>query len=178
MQTPPGALRRKPFTAIRKGLIEHVLTARLQGTAFAVYIWLLMLANHARGTVRTNAGRIAAELGIHPVTARRDLATLRERGYIRYASEPGRRELYEVAIAKYDANFEAIADAGSEQAPLQVPLHERASSSGDVSRSPFPKKKEVRSTTSSAPGDVPTGKYPPGVTPMTLRPTALPEDLR
>ena len=147
MQTPPGALRRKPFTAIRKGLIEHVLTGRLQGTAFGVYIWLHLLANHTRGTVRTNASRIAAELRLHPVTVRRDLVTLRDHGYVRYASARGKRDLYEIEIAKYDRHFEAIAEPGAEQAPLQVPLHERTSSGRRIEQNRSPKNKEVRSTT-------------------------------
>src|SRR5580765_4776861 len=75
--------RRKPFTAIRKGLTEHVLSGRLKGTAFGVYVWLHMQADHRTGTVWTNCGRLAGELGLHPVTLRRDLTALRERGYIR-----------------------------------------------------------------------------------------------
>ena len=147
MQTPPRALRRKPFTAIRKGLIEHVLTGRLQGTAFGVYIWLHLLANHTRGTVRTNASRIAAELRLHPVTVRRDLVTLRDQGYVRYASARGKRDLYEIEIAKYDQNFETIAEPESEQAPLYVPLHERESSGRRIEQNRSAKNKEVRSTT-------------------------------
>ena len=74
MQTVPaansssaGRPRRKPFTAIRKGRAEHVLSGRLRGTAFAVYIWLHMQADHRTGTVRSNAGRLATEIGLHPV---------------------------------------------------------------------------------------------------------------
>ena len=61
----PGrpAGRRKPFIALRKGLTEHVLSGRLTGSAFGVYVWLHLQADHRTGTLRTNAGRLAGELG-------------------------------------------------------------------------------------------------------------------
>ena len=89
----PGrpAGRRKPFIPLRKGLTEHVLSGRLTGSAFGVYVWLHLQADHRTGTLRTNAGRLAGELGMHAAKVRRDLAALRACGYIRYDSEPGRR---------------------------------------------------------------------------------------
>jgi DNA-binding transcriptional ArsR family regulator len=139
--------RRRPFTAIRKGLIAHVLSGRLRGTSFAVYVWLHMQADHTTGIVRTNAGRLAAELGLHPVTVRRDLGALRHNGYVRYESVEGSRQLYEIAIEKYHRNFEDAATAQPEpaQVPLQAPLHERAGTTGNHGRSSAPKNKEVRS---------------------------------
>jgi len=144
--------RRKPFTAIRKGLTEHVLSGRLKGTAFATYVWLHMLADYRTGTVWTNAGRLASELGLHPVTIRRDLAVLRERGYIRYDSAPGSRELYAVIIEKYDCHFERNDASGEQvplhaplQAPLQAPLHERRASARGARQNRAPKNIEVRS---------------------------------
>jgi len=151
MQTVPaansssaGRPRRKPFTAIRKGRAEHVLSGRLRGTAFAVYIWLHMQADRRTGTVRSNAGRLAAKLGLHPVTVRRDVAALREGGYIRYATDPGSRQLYEIAIEKYARNFEGPAGPGAEQVPLQAPLHERAARARKHERIAPPKKIEER----------------------------------
>jgi hypothetical protein len=99
----PPALppKRKPFAAIRKGIIEHVISGRLQGLRFAIYIWLHLLADHTRGTARTNAARVASDLGLHPVTTRRHLAALKRDGYIRYASMTGREQLYEITIEKF-----------------------------------------------------------------------------
>jgi DNA-binding transcriptional ArsR family regulator len=132
VQTPPvSGRRRKPFTAIRKGLMEHVVRGRIRGTAFALYVWLHMQADHTTGTVRTNAGRLSAELGLHPVTVRRDLSALKRTGYITYVSDRGSRQLYEIAIEKYHHHFDDtsrstdLAEQEPLQAPLQVPLHER-----------------------------------------------------
>jgi len=156
MQTVFGAMpssasrpRRKPFTAIRKGLTEHVLSGRLRGTAFAVYVWLHMQADYRTGTVRSNAGRLAAELGLHPVTVRRDLGALRAGGYIRYASAPGSRQLYEIAIEKYERNFEGAGTPGAEQVLLQPPLQERLARARLHERVSLPKKIDGRRTASA-----------------------------
>jgi Fe2+ or Zn2+ uptake regulation protein len=132
--------RRKPFTAIRKGIIEHVLAGRLRGAAFAVYIWLHLQADHRTGTVRTNAARVSSELGFHPVTVRRALASLRDQGYVRYAAEATSRQLYEVAIEKYHAHF---AEAGR-HGRLHGALQERAADGRQRSAIRASKKKEER----------------------------------
>src|SRR5688572_30612646 len=117
--------------------MEHVVCGRIRGTAFAVYVWLHMQADHTTGTVRTNAGRLSAELSLHPVTVRRDLSALKRTGYITYASHLGSRQLYEIAIEKYHHHFDAaapptdLAEQERLQAPLQVPLHERRANHRD-----------------------------------------------
>ena len=127
----PGrpAGRRKPFIALRKGLTEHVLSGRLTGSAFGVYVWLHLQADHRTGTLRTNAGRLAGELGMHAAKVRRDLAALRGCGYIRYDSEPGSRELYVITIEKYDRHFERP-EAGAEPVAVHVEGHVRRTRSG------------------------------------------------
>jgi hypothetical protein len=100
--------RRKPFTAIGKGIIEHVLSGRLRGAGFAVYLWLHLQANRETGTVRTNATRLANELGFHPVIIRRELTVLRRAGYVHYADGAGSHQLYDITI-----ETAALAPAGS-----------------------------------------------------------------
>ena len=87
--SPDVTARRKPFTAIRKGIVEHVLTGRLRGARFAVYIWLHLQADHTTGTVWTNAAKLASETGFYPSTVREVLAGLRRDGYLRYESAEG-----------------------------------------------------------------------------------------
>jgi hypothetical protein len=142
MGTSP-TLRRRPFAAIRKGLVEHVRSGRFNATQLGVYVWLHLLADHTTGTVWTNASVLASELRIHPVTVRRHLAALRRSGYLRYAPTRGAGQLFEIAIEKYDRHFEDQARAlhGS----LQGPLHVRAASSHEGTQNPAPKKKEGRS---------------------------------
>jgi hypothetical protein len=149
---PASAGRRKPFAAIRKGLIEHVMGGRLRGAGFAVYVWLHLQANHAHGTVLTNAQRLATELGFHPVTVRRVLGELRSAGYLRYEADLGRRHLYEIAIEKYHANFATTAHSAGLGGELhrgrQGGLHEQGSSL----RRSLPnglRKKETKSKTST-----------------------------
>ncbi len=142
--TPSATRRRRPFAAIRKGLVEHVRDGRFNATQLGMYVWLHLLADHTTGTVRTNAAVLANELRIHPVTVRRHLAALRRAGYIRYASTR-RAQLYEIAIEKYDRHFEDQARAlhGS----LRGPLHARAANAPGDDENRAPKKKEGRRTT-------------------------------
>jgi hypothetical protein len=129
-----------------------VLSGRLTGSAFGVYVWLHLQADHRTGTLRTNAGRLAGELGMHAAKVRRDLAALRACRYIRYASEPGCRELYVITIEKYDCHFERP-EAGAEPVAVHVEGHvaghvagqERRASARGVSENRAPKNMEVRS---------------------------------
>ena len=57
-----------------------------------------------------------------PAKLRRDLAAFRACGYIRYDSEPGRRELYVITIEKYDRHFERP-EAGAEPVAVHVGGH-------------------------------------------------------
>lgn len=136
-------LRRRPFAAIRKGLVEHVRGGRFNATQLGVYVWLHLLADHTTGKVRTNASVLASELRIHPVTIRRHLAALKRDGYLRYAPSRGSGQLFEIAIEKYDRHFEDQARAlhGS----LQGPLHVGGASARDGEQKSGPKKKDVRS---------------------------------
>ncbi len=119
----PLALRpKRPFAAIPKGIIEHVLSGRLRATSFALYIWLHLRADHRTGTVWTHAVRLAAELGLHPVTVRRQLSALKRAGYIRYASPTGGRKAHEITIEKYHERFAETRDALHDG--LQVGLHD------------------------------------------------------
>lgn len=146
-----SASRRKPFAAIRKGIVEHVLDGRICGPRFGVYVWLHLRADHTTGMVRTSASQIAAELRVHPVTVRQALITLRRDGYVRYACAAGARQPYEILIEKYHEHFEDPATA--EQVPLQVPLQVALQvplqvddlSSGNHEPESAPKNKEVRS---------------------------------
>jgi hypothetical protein len=149
---PVHAGRRKPFAAIRKGLIEHVMGGRLRGAGFAVYVWLHLQADHARGTVLTNAQRLATELGFHPVTVRRVLGELRSAGYLRYEAELGGRQLYEIGIEKYHAHFDAAAGSSALGGELHRGrhggLHRRALSSRR-DRPDSSRKKKSKSKTST-----------------------------
>jgi hypothetical protein len=124
--------RRKAFSAIRKGIVEHVLAGRLRATSFAVYVWLHLQADHVKGTVWTNATRLGAELGLHPVVVRRTLVGLQRDGYICSSAVPGSQQLYEITLEKYHEHFEA------EQEPLQ----ERAASTRSAEPNASLKKKE------------------------------------
>ena len=139
----PPTLRRRPFAAIRKGLVEHVRGGRFNVTQLGIYVWLHLLADHTTGTVRTNASVLASELRTHPVTVRRHLAELRRSGYLRYSPTRGSGQLFEIAIEKYDRHFEDQARAlhGS----LQGRLHVRAASGRRNTQIAPPKKKEGRS---------------------------------
>jgi hypothetical protein len=139
-------LRRKPFTPIRKGIIEHVLSGRLRGAGFAVYIWLHLQANHETGTVRTNATRLASELGFHPVTIRRELAALRRAGYVRYAGGGSSRQLYEISIEKYHDHFEDLDAAlhGGLRGQLHGRVQERGASPRSVTENQPAKNRELK----------------------------------
>jgi hypothetical protein len=148
--TPPEspAPRRRPFAAIRKGIVEHVLSGRFNATQLGVYVWLHLTADHETGTVWTSAPRLATELKLHPSTVREILASLRQAGYLGYECVQGQRALYEITIEKYHAQFE---DGGREvrrqvgrQVRRQVRLHVRRASSGQDSENQAPKKKEGR----------------------------------
>ena len=129
--TPPTP-RRRPFAAIRKGLVEHVLSGRLNATQLGVYVWLHLTADHETGTVWTSATRLATEVKLHASTVREILAALRRAGYLTYECAPGQRALYEITIEKYHAQFD---DGGREvrrhvrrQVRRQVRLQVRAAS--------------------------------------------------
>jgi hypothetical protein len=158
------ARRRKPFTAIRKGLVEHVLTGRLQGARFAIYIWLHLQADHTTGTVWTNAAKLAPEIGFHPSTVRAALGGLRRDGYIAYASADGDRRLYAIRIAKYHEHFEDDPAApegrlatGRATGGATGRRHFRHGTPRNHEANDSPKKKEERSKTTRS-------SYPAGVT--------------
>ena len=138
-----STLRRRPFAAIRKGLVEHVRGGRLNATQLGVYVWLHLLADHRTGTVRTNATVLANELRVHAVTVRRHLAALKRSGYLRYAPTRGAAQLFEIAIEKYDRHFDG--ETGSLHGSLQGRLHVRAASARQAGEIGAPKKKEGRS---------------------------------
>ncbi len=158
----PLTLRpKRPFAAIPKGIVEHVLSGRLRATGFALYVWLHLRADHRTGTVWTHAVRLAAELGLHPVTVRRQLSALKCAGYIRYQSPPGGQKAHEITIEKYhersDESRGALHDAlhdglhgglqGGLHGALHGGLHKRPGTprnGGDFSP---PKNKEVRINT-------------------------------
>ena len=138
---------RKPFVPLRRGLAEHVTSGRLRASRFAVFVWLLIKADHKTGRAWTSPAQVAIDLGFHPVTVRREFLALRRGQYIRYSPPPGGRQPCEITIAKYHDHFE------SEPGELQVPLRDRlpvppVSAHGDRTHR-RPKNKEVRSTTSS-----------------------------
>jgi hypothetical protein len=135
--------RRRPFAAIRKGLVEHVRGGRFNATQLGVYVWLHLLADHTTGTVRTNATVLANELRIHPVTVRRHLAALKRNGYLRYSPTRVAAQLFEIAIEKYDRHFEDQVRAL--HGPLQGRLHVGAASARGGSEIVVPKKKDERS---------------------------------
>jgi hypothetical protein len=142
------APRRKPFAAIRKGIVGHVLSGRLKGARFATYLWLHLQADHTTGTVWTNATKICLEIGFHPVVIRRELEALRREGYLRYGGTRGSRQLYEITIEKYHEHFED--ESGELQGELHGQLHdelhgglqERSVSSGNGGANAAPKNKE------------------------------------
>jgi hypothetical protein len=137
--------RRKPFLALRRGLAEHVRSGRLRASRFAVFVWLLMEADHKTGIARTSPAQVAAELGFHPVTVRRDFSMLRRGRYIRYRYPSGGRQLCAIAIEKYHEHF--ASEAGALQVRLQVPLQVDPLSPCPTGRKRCPKNREVRSTT-------------------------------
>ncbi len=139
--------RRKPFVALRRGLAEHVRSGRLKASRFAVFVWLLMEANHKTGIARTSPAQVATELGFHPVTVRRDFSMLRRDQYIRYSYPSGRRQLCAIAIEKYHEHF--ASEASALQVRLQVPLQVTSLSGRRSSRNRSGKNREVRSTTTT-----------------------------
>lgn len=143
VMTPPAppTVRWRPFAAIRKGLVEHVLSGRFNATQLGVYVWLHLTADHETGTVWTSATRLATELKLHPSTVREILAALRRAGYLTYECAPGQRALYEIAIEKYHAHLED----GGRQVRRQVRPQVRAASARGGEQSAVPKKKDVRS---------------------------------
>lgn len=148
-----GSARRKPYAAIRKGIVGHVLSGRLKGARFAIYVWLHLQADHTTGTVWTNATKICLEIGFHPVVIRRELDALRREGYLRYGGMKGSRQLYEITIEKYHQHFEGEQDRLHDglhdelHGQLQDGLHERAVSREKVSADAAPKNKaETEST--------------------------------
>ncbi len=141
-------MRRKPFAAIRKGIVEHVLSGRLRATGFALYVWLHLRADHTTGTTWTNAARLATELGLHPVTVRRELSVLKRARYIGYTSPTGSQRAYEITIEKYHEHFEGAPGRLHErlQGGLHEGLHERPRTPRNSREFGAPKNKEVRNT--------------------------------
>ena len=60
----PRPARRKPYSPIRKGLAEHIVSGRLRGTKLNVYLWLHLSANPYTGRCFMNAAMIALALGL------------------------------------------------------------------------------------------------------------------
>jgi hypothetical protein len=139
--------RRKPFLPLRRGLAEHVRSGRLRASRFAVFVWLLMEADHKTGIARTSPAQVAAELGFHPVTVRRDFSMLRRGGYIRYRYPSGARQVCAIAIERYHEHF--ASEASALQVRLQVPLQVDPLSTCRTGRKRRPKNREVRSTTTT-----------------------------
>jgi len=148
MRAPSSPLppRRKPFAAIRKEIVAHVLSGRLQVTGFAIYVWFHLQANHTTGIVPTTAARLAAELRLHSVTIRRELNALKRGGYIRYESATGSQKPYEITIENYHEPFEGT--RGPLHEPLQGWLHERSRTPRNPEEFSPPKNKEERITDS------------------------------
>ncbi len=134
--------RRKPFAAIRKGIVEHVMSGRLRVTGFALYVWLHLRADYTTGTVWTTAARLAAELGLRPVRVRRELLALKRAGYIRYSYTIGSQKPHGITIEKYHEHFEEGQDPLHE--PVHDGLHEQPGTARNVSDFDAPKNKEER----------------------------------
>ncbi|MGH7334626.1 MAG: hypothetical protein ACREKS_18155 [Candidatus Rokuibacteriota bacterium] len=122
-------------------------SGRLRASRFAIFVWLLMEANHKTGIARTSPAQVAADLGFHPVTVRRDFSMLRRSKYIRYSYPPGGRQLCGIAIERYHDHF--ASEAGALQVRLQDRLQVNPLSPRPTSRNRRPKNIEVRSTTTT-----------------------------
>lgn len=146
--TPAQTPRRRPFAAIRKGIVEHVLSGRLNATQLGVYVWLHLTAEHKTGTAWTSATKLATELGLYPSTVREILASLRRDGYLVYECRPGGRGLYEITIVKYHAHFRderrPVGRQDRRQLRQQLRRQVRAVSACYSSENESPKKKEGR----------------------------------
>src|SRR2546428_126646 len=101
LRATAGLPRLTSRVIVTAAIVEHVLTGRLRGVRFAIYIWLHLQADYTTGTVWTNAAKLASETGFYPSTVREALAGLRRDGYLGYESAEGERRLYEIRIEKY-----------------------------------------------------------------------------
>ena len=102
---PPRPARRKPYSPIRKGLAEHIVSGRLRGTKLNVYLWLHLSANPYTGRCFMNAAMIALALGLPSRTANHILLQLRAEGYIDFMARRGSRKPFEITIRKFHDHF-------------------------------------------------------------------------
>jgi hypothetical protein len=90
---------------MRRGLVEHLIDGRLNGTEFAVLTLLIGMADSATGSGTVNAAVLHhcyfPELTI--VTAQRTLARLETRGYLFRLNPAASKRAYRYWINKYEA---------------------------------------------------------------------------
>jgi len=113
---PPRTARRKPYSPIRKGLAEHIVSGRLRGSRLNVYLWLHLSANPYTGRCFMNAAMIALALGLPSRTANHILLQLRSEGYIEFMARRGSHKPFEITIRKFHDHFVRCDESGDEVA--------------------------------------------------------------
>ena len=78
------------FVAVRRGLLDHAERGDLPPMYFSIYLILILLADAATGVVWASASGIASRFGYAPRYARKILDELKNKGYIKVFSTPGR----------------------------------------------------------------------------------------
>jgi len=101
----PRPARRKPYSPIRKGLAEHIVSGRLRGTKLNVYLWLHLSANPYTGRCFMNAAMIALALGLPSRTVNHILLQLRAEGYVDFMARRGSRKPFEITIRKFHDHY-------------------------------------------------------------------------
>jgi hypothetical protein len=91
------------FTAIRRGLLEHIERGKLCPTDLGVYLYLQMKCDWATGIYQGTAVGIAfgfSDAGLKPLI-QKSLRRLRDAGFINYREGDGRRKGYPILIHKF-----------------------------------------------------------------------------
>lgn len=97
--------RRKPYSPIRKGIAEHIVSGRLRGARLNVYLWLHLCANPYTGRCLMNAAMIALALGLPSRTVNYILLQLRAEGYLDFMAMRGSHKPFEITIRKFHHHY-------------------------------------------------------------------------
>lgn len=108
--------RRKPYSVLRKGLAEHIVSGRLRGAKLNVYLWLHLSANPCTGRCFMNAAMIALALGLPSRTVNYILLQLSVEGYVDFIAMRGSRKPFEITIRKFHHDYLSGEENGDEVA--------------------------------------------------------------
>ena len=101
------------FVQLRRGIIEHLTSGRMDSDEFAAYSLIILLADHKTGIWNGSAKALRTYLHWQHGKTKFVLRSLISNGYISRNHIPGRIGNYQISVSKYFPS-------GQEEAPHQV----------------------------------------------------------